>query len=56
MKKNIIRYKNRLIVLFLLFVVSLNSCGIEYTQEQQNHITSIIKMRKEKDTQKTLQP
>ena len=49
MKKNIIRYKNRLIVLFLLFVVSLNSCGIEYTQEQQNHITSIIKMRKEKD-------
>ena len=29
--------------------MSLNSCGIEYTQEQQNHIASIIKMRKEKD-------
>ncbi|MCH7974884.1 MAG: DUF1684 domain-containing protein [Bacteroidetes bacterium] len=49
MKKNIIKYKNSPIILFLLFVAILNSCGIEYTTEQQKYITSIVKMRKVKD-------
>ena len=49
MKKIIIRYKINLIILFLLFIVILNSCGIEYTREQQKYITSIVKMRIEKD-------
>lgn len=49
MKKIIIRYKISLIILFLLFVVILNSCGIEYTPKQQKHISSIVKMRIEKD-------
>jgi len=49
MRKNISRYQFSFFVLFLLFGVMLNSCGITYTPEQQKYITSIKKMRKEKD-------
>ncbi len=37
------------LILFLSFSVLLNSCGIEYTPEQQKYISSIEKMRKDKD-------
>ncbi len=35
--------------LFLLLTLTLSSCGIEYTPEQQKYISSVEKMRKEKD-------
>ena len=49
MKKIITGYRFSIIILFLLFVMVLNSCGTKYTPEQQKYITSIENMRKEKD-------
>ena len=49
MIKNDLKYSIGSFTLIVLIVVMLSSCGIEYTPEQQEYISSIEKMRKEKD-------
>jgi len=49
MKKMMLKNNFYKIFALLLFTVLINSCGIEYTHEQQNYISSIQKMRVEKD-------
>jgi uncharacterized protein len=49
MRKIILKYQFSIVVLSLVSGLLLSSCGIEYTPEQQKYVTSIEKMRKEKD-------
>ena len=49
MKKFIMTNSIMSLILLFTFVTILSSCGIEYTPEQQKYISSIEKMRQEKD-------